>query len=300
MSLEAITWAYKTQVGSSAMKAVLLVLANYADEDDSAYPGIVRIARMTELSERTVQRAVAEMEELGIVRVDRGEGLKGTNRYFLNLGWVAEGGGDTVTPPPGDTVTGGGDTVASNTKKTQERDTQTPSRASRRDVEKPVRSRKKQRPEVETDEGQERTGGLPDDDPEEPDAPASAPERGWSTFSLVNEFHRRALRASTVPRAARDTKKGPLGKTLKKWQTEGTATPAEIAKAMEVFFVNPASSVYDGEPLWLAFVNRFPVLLARLNEPDITNPDYYSSHKKENPVYDRQQYIEEQKRELGL
>lgn len=274
MSLEAITWAYRTEVGSPTRKSVLLVLANYADEEDSSYPGIPRIAKMTELSERSVQRALDDLREMGVIRVEERffEGTRShrTNRFHLDLTWC-----QSVTR----VVTGrhqGGDTVTPNTKENREETANTPSRASRRDVNRSLKSTRKQRGAPDTDKGLARTGSLPDDEePLPPDAPAPRPERGWSTFTLVNEFARRAFCATDVPPAARDTNKGALGKTIKKWLAQETATPDEIAAAMEAFFVAPATRIQGESTLWLAFVNHYSTLSQQTKKKSMYDPDYY-------------------------
>lgn len=67
MSVHAISWALKTRTGSPATKAVLLALANYADERGCCWPTQVRIAEETELSVRTVMRALVDLEAHGLI-----------------------------------------------------------------------------------------------------------------------------------------------------------------------------------------------------------------------------------------
>lgn len=67
MSISAINWAGRTITGSASRKAVLLCLANYANELDEAYPSVETIARITELNAKTVRLALNELESNGLI-----------------------------------------------------------------------------------------------------------------------------------------------------------------------------------------------------------------------------------------
>ena len=85
MSNEAINWAFKQDV-PMARKFVLIVLANYADESHSCYPGQRKIAAQIGASVETVRRALADLEEGGLVsreRRNRDSGYRTSDRYFL-------------------------------------------------------------------------------------------------------------------------------------------------------------------------------------------------------------------------
>ena len=72
MSVQAITWALKARTGSASHKAVLLVVANYADEWGRCWPSLQTIAEEAECSVSTAQRSLKAMEEAGLVsRTDR-------------------------------------------------------------------------------------------------------------------------------------------------------------------------------------------------------------------------------------
>ncbi len=59
MSNIALSWAFKCHVGNASAKAVLVYLADRADDDGTAaYPKIATIVNVTELSERTVRTAL--------------------------------------------------------------------------------------------------------------------------------------------------------------------------------------------------------------------------------------------------
>lgn len=60
-------WARQICLRNPHAKAVLMALANYMNEDGSAYPGIATIARDTDLSEDTVVGRLKWMSELGLI-----------------------------------------------------------------------------------------------------------------------------------------------------------------------------------------------------------------------------------------
>ena len=72
--------------GSSTARFVLVQIAMHANNDTGeAWPSVETIAAATGDSERTVRRAIAELEDLGAVIVHRTKG-RGGNRYTLP--WV--------------------------------------------------------------------------------------------------------------------------------------------------------------------------------------------------------------------
>jgi len=68
MSVEAITWAVKYPAENATEKAILLILANYADGAGSSFPGQQSIATQAACGERTVRRVLASLEERGVIR----------------------------------------------------------------------------------------------------------------------------------------------------------------------------------------------------------------------------------------
>lgn len=68
MSVRAISWAYGQSLGSASQKAVLLHLAYLArEEDNCARPHVTRIQAETELSERTVRKALKALQDKGLI-----------------------------------------------------------------------------------------------------------------------------------------------------------------------------------------------------------------------------------------
>jgi hypothetical protein len=89
VSNQAVTWALGVDTGNPSTKVLLIVLANYADQDHECYPGIDRLARETDMSPSTVKRHMARLIELGHVsRTARGDGFEGgrmSNKYTLAM-----------------------------------------------------------------------------------------------------------------------------------------------------------------------------------------------------------------------
>ncbi len=67
MSIEATRWAYSQVTGSSARKSVLASMADRCGDDNTCYPSIPRLAKDTELNEKTVRKAIHELCELGFI-----------------------------------------------------------------------------------------------------------------------------------------------------------------------------------------------------------------------------------------
>jgi len=65
MSIAAINWAGRTITGSASRKAVLICLANYANEQNEAYPSVDTIARITELDAKTVRSSLRRLADDG-------------------------------------------------------------------------------------------------------------------------------------------------------------------------------------------------------------------------------------------
>lgn len=85
MSNKALTWAFDQDL-PMAQKFTLVVLADYADEEHSCFPGQATIARKIGATERTVRNALASLEEAGLLYREhryRANGSRTTDRYFL-------------------------------------------------------------------------------------------------------------------------------------------------------------------------------------------------------------------------
>lgn len=112
MSLRATLWAlYEAPAKDPTARLVLVVLADHAGDDGrDAFPSVARIASAIEVSDRSVQRHLRDLEEAGlIVKGDQDRvkaAIKRGDRqpvcYDLQLGVVR---GDNMTPRDPDGVT---------------------------------------------------------------------------------------------------------------------------------------------------------------------------------------------------
>ncbi|MGY2048883.1 helix-turn-helix domain-containing protein [Methylobacterium sp. JK268] len=88
MSISALNWALNVQVGSASQKLVLLLLANFADEQGRSWPSQKVIAEKACLSVRSVVTALAELETAGFIRREarwRPGGSRGTDIIHLAI-----------------------------------------------------------------------------------------------------------------------------------------------------------------------------------------------------------------------
>lgn len=85
---------------SSNARLLALVMMDFFGEvaRDVAWPGVALFSKRCRLSERSVQRALREMETAGFIRNERpGGGLKRTGRYRLQFP-LSVVNGDSLTP----------------------------------------------------------------------------------------------------------------------------------------------------------------------------------------------------------
>lgn len=103
MSVEAMSWAFYLEGLTASQKVTLLALADYASKGEWAcWPSIESIKTRTALSSRTVQRAIHQLEQLGLLtRHSRFvEGRQTTTLYRLKVGChpVTPGGDNGALP----------------------------------------------------------------------------------------------------------------------------------------------------------------------------------------------------------
>jgi DNA-binding transcriptional ArsR family regulator len=105
VSHEAYDWARRQKVGSTGRKAVLMALAEYADEEHSCFPSQATLAEITEQCERTVRAHLKALESDGLItrrHRPRREGRGRTSdRYVLHV-LPAEIAAPTDLPATGD------------------------------------------------------------------------------------------------------------------------------------------------------------------------------------------------------
>jgi len=90
MSWNALAWAAQQKAGGSTDKLLLILLANYADEDGVSFPSHRTLAREAECSVATVERALDRLRVNGLVVISpRFDGRRQTsNEYVLNMGGI--------------------------------------------------------------------------------------------------------------------------------------------------------------------------------------------------------------------
>jgi hypothetical protein len=98
MSIAALNWAFSLRGVSISQKVVLISLANFSDESGYSFPAIKTIAEISCMSDSSVRRALSDLCERGILRIDhrfRADGSQTSSGYFLMIAPPVN-----LTPPP--------------------------------------------------------------------------------------------------------------------------------------------------------------------------------------------------------
>jgi len=88
MSVTAMNWAKRQRTGSPARKAILLILADYANAEGVSYPSRQRLADETDMSLDSVDRNIKDLEVAKFLTKVTGRGTgphQKPNTYRLNL-----------------------------------------------------------------------------------------------------------------------------------------------------------------------------------------------------------------------
>jgi hypothetical protein len=97
MSHQAVAWVLEVRVGDPTLKSLLLAIAHRADRTSWAcWPSLDSLAFDTEVSKRTIQRRIEELETLGFIRIERRRRPDGTQDSSL----ITITGGQIVTLCP--------------------------------------------------------------------------------------------------------------------------------------------------------------------------------------------------------
>lgn len=64
---------------------MLIVLADYSDDDGNSYPSVASLARKCRMGQRNANYVLNSLQESGELRVLKNEGPRGTNRYRIML-----------------------------------------------------------------------------------------------------------------------------------------------------------------------------------------------------------------------
>lgn len=95
MSIEVMNAVWQHSKASGRQKLVLLAIADHQGEI-GAWPSIATLARMVNASERSVQRDIAELAEMGELRIEERQ-APSRGQYKTNLYWVTVDGAPEVT-----------------------------------------------------------------------------------------------------------------------------------------------------------------------------------------------------------
>lgn len=100
MSVRVMAWAFDSAPTTTGIdQLVLLAIADHTDDAGvGAYPSIARLAAKTRLSKRSVQRAIRNLENAGVLKV--GIGPRGTHAFTI-LGVTISHPQPIVTPTNG-------------------------------------------------------------------------------------------------------------------------------------------------------------------------------------------------------
>jgi hypothetical protein len=99
-----MSWVWSSSKSQGIDRLVLLAIADAAnDEGNQAWPSIATLKAKTGLSERTVQRSITSLVELGELAVQRNAGRKGVNVYSVTMTPPSESHPGAVTPRQADT-----------------------------------------------------------------------------------------------------------------------------------------------------------------------------------------------------
>lgn len=87
MSIEAMNMAFAMDIKPSSLKFVLVVLGNYANENNLAYPSIPTLAKKTGQDDKTVRKNLQKLIDLGFITdtLHRVGKTKQVVVYHLNL-----------------------------------------------------------------------------------------------------------------------------------------------------------------------------------------------------------------------
>ena len=113
MTIQAVAWAIEVRVGDPTLKVLLIAIANHASSDEwLAWPKLELLAHESEISKRTVQRALDKLQAIGLIEITPRYRKDGSQTSSL-IRIISDGHFVTPPPPRGQFVTGGGDTAMS-------------------------------------------------------------------------------------------------------------------------------------------------------------------------------------------
>ena len=101
MSIKVMSWVWE-QALPPLDRIVLMAIADHADDDGYAWPGMKRIAEKCSMEKRTVQRHVEKLQEQQLLKVEsrqRNDGSSSSNGYTVVMNGTKEEGVAESHPP---------------------------------------------------------------------------------------------------------------------------------------------------------------------------------------------------------
>jgi hypothetical protein len=89
-------WESSRSRGSELL--LLLAIADHANEDGYAYPGIASLARKARMSKRNTRYVLGKLVKAGELIISRGTARRGTNEYRVQIAKTADGGARIASP----------------------------------------------------------------------------------------------------------------------------------------------------------------------------------------------------------
>ena len=83
MSVRCISQVLDKSIHGGTELLMLLVLADYSDDDGNSYPAVASLARKCRMKTRNANYILKALQESGELRVLKNEGPRGTNRYRI-------------------------------------------------------------------------------------------------------------------------------------------------------------------------------------------------------------------------
>jgi len=83
MSVRAITQVLDKSAHGGTELLMLIILADYSDDEGNSYPSVASLARKCRLKPRRANYILKALTDSGELRILKNEGPKGTNRYRL-------------------------------------------------------------------------------------------------------------------------------------------------------------------------------------------------------------------------
>jgi len=83
MSIQALSWSIKQNCDTPTTKCVLILLANYCDENNSCYPSEKHLGKLVGVSDRTIRRSLKFLQDNNFLNIQHRTGT--SNRYYLSV-----------------------------------------------------------------------------------------------------------------------------------------------------------------------------------------------------------------------